>query len=124
MSRIDLSIREKKTNEWVINKKFCRTPALEFFCENSKDEKLQFFDYNIMMGIDINKDNISEHLGTIQYVINFLTTIPVNKRSDYFDFYKEPIYLDFIADLTNSLDYLNNFMTKNNIEDYVIEIVQ
>jgi len=124
MSRVNISITERKTDEWIINEKFCRTPALEFFCKNSNNEKLQGLFYDIVMGIDLDKDNIGEYLEIVQYVITTLNDITPDKRSDYFPVYKEDIYNDFIRDLTNSLAYLNDFIKKNNLEDYLIEITQ
>ena len=124
MGRINISITEKKTDKWVINELFCRSSDLEFFCKDSKEVILEDFYYDIVMGIDLGKHNMHNYLEKIDYVINFLNNIPSDKRPSYFPFYKEDFYLDFIKDLKNSRDYINDFIDKNDIEDYLIEIIQ
>lgn len=124
MGRINISITKKDTNEWIINRKFCRSSALEFLCENSDDEKLKDFDYKIIMGVELDGNNVHSFIDRIQYVIDYLLAIPQKYREQNFSKGDTLVYTQFIDDLKNSRDYLKLFISKNNIDEYLIEILQ
>ena len=123
MSRVDIAITEKKTNNLLFNRGFCRSPALESFCENTSNKKLQAFDYEIGMGIDLDEKKFHLFMDTINYVINYLEAIPLTERKDNFDWYDEDYYCQFIEDLKESILYLKDFGNTHNLEEYKITIV-
>ncbi|WP_052596390.1 hypothetical protein [Aureispira sp. CCB-QB1] len=124
MSRVDIAIHNKNTNELVANRGFCRTPALKFLCEESSDEKLQDFDYEIGEGIDLDKKNITSFLERIEYVIMALENMPLEDKKKRFNYpIDETLYLQFIENLKDSKKYLSDFSDNNNLDNYLIVIV-
>lgn len=124
MSRIDITIKNKNTNELITNRGFCRSPALKFLCEESSDEKLQDFDYEVGMGIDLDKKNSTDFLEKIEYVIKYLEDMPFESRKSIFIYpIRETLYLQFIENLKESKAYLEGFTVDRNLDDYAIIIV-
>lgn len=124
MSRIDISIKNKKTNEWIVNRGFCRTPELEFFCENSNDEKLVDFDNSIIMGISLDKKNFSDFLDTVQYIIDYLLAIPTDYINENYDEVHKGMRNTFIAELREGKNFIEDFVSNHELDDYKVKIVQ
>ncbi|WP_052596392.1 hypothetical protein [Aureispira sp. CCB-QB1] len=122
MGSIHISISKKNTDEFVGLTPLCRDSSLESYCENSLDDILQDFDYDLNMGLSLDKENIDDFLNRIQYVIKYLKDIPNDKRLESFDSYNEDIFNYFIKRLETGKKYLENFIVNNNIEEYVIEV--
>ena len=124
MSRIDISIKDKLTNEWIINRGFCRTPEVEFFCENSNDEILADFDYNIIMGISLDRETIPDFFAQVQYIIDYLISIPKNYIDANYSEVQKKMRDTFLEDLIEGKKFLEAFVKNNNIDNYKIKIVQ
>lgn len=123
MSLIHISITKKDTNEFVASQGFCRTSGLAFFCRDEQNEKIRNFELDISMGLDVKKENINNFLHEIQYVIDYLRSIPVQKRANHFKRYKEDSYLYFINCLESSKQYLEEFANQNNLDDFIIMVI-
>lgn len=123
MSRIDISIIQKETEKTLINKGFCRSPHVTFFCEQSQDPKLQDFAYSLDLGVTLSQENVADFLQQLEYVVQFLTTMEEAKRSSYFSSYNESSYEQFIEDLTNGRDMIQSFLKNKDFNHLEIEIV-
>lgn len=118
MSRIDISIRNKKNKEWVANKGFCRSSDLELFCENSENDRLIDFDDRIVIGISLNKDNISNFLEELQFII-----FSLKKNNNSYKGVEKDMLNEFIINISKGKCFLEKFMQENNLDDYTIKIV-
>lgn len=122
MGSVHISISKKDTGELIGLTALCKDYSLESYCENSLDEVLQDFEYDLNMGLDLDSNNISSFLMKVEYVIEYLSGLSHDKRINYFDSYNEGIYNYFLERLEDGKKYLENFVKNNNVEDYKIEV--
>ena len=123
MSRIDITARKKNTGEWLISQGFCRSPHVTTFCEQSQNAKLQDFAYLLYMGITLSQENIQGFLQQVEYVIQFLTTMEITKRSTYFSSYDETSYQQFIEDLSNGRDVLQSLSQEKDLNTLKVDVM-
>lgn len=123
MSRIDTTIKQKNSDELLINQGFCRSSDLDFFCENSQDRKRQDFAYLLYTGVTLSKENINDFLYQLEYVIQFLSALEESTRNEYFPFYKESIYEHFLEDLTNGLQFLQTLQQEKDLDELEVDIM-
>ncbi|MCP4136986.1 MAG: hypothetical protein GY754_38820 [bacterium] len=123
MSRIDISITEKESGEWIVNRGFCRGTHLSYFCKNCKDEQVRDFDVDVTWSVDLTKQNFSEFIKSIEYTISYLESLDENERNKLFKLYRKDNFYQFIEDLKESLHYLMNFEKDHDLDKYEIDIL-
>ena len=120
---IEISATEKDTDELIINRGFCRRPALQDYCEQSQDKQLQDFASLLYLGITLDKENIEGFLTITTYVIQYLSSIKKTDRSTYFPIYQEVVYNQLLDDLNEGLQYLTNLAEKYNLDEIEVDVM-
>ncbi len=118
-----IEISATETDELIINRGFCRRPALQDYCEKSQDSQLHEFANLLYMGITITRGNILDFLEKTAYVINFLSSIAKADRHSYFPFYREDLYEYFLEDLTDGLHFLKTVQQEKNLDKLEVDIM-
>lgn len=120
MSRIDISITEKESEKLIANRSFCRSSHLSYFCEGSEELKLRDFADAVFLGINITINNIDNFIKMLEDITHYLLK---NKAAIIASLEKEKFFIKFIADLEDSLLFLQNIRKEYNLENVEIEIM-
>lgn len=120
MSRIDISITEIESGKLIVNRSFCRSSHLSYFCEESEEIKLRNFADSIFLGVIITINNIDDFIKILEDVTYYLLK---NKAATIASLEKEESFTKFIADLEDSLLFLQKIRKEYNLENFEIEIM-
>ncbi len=123
MSRIDISVREKKSGNLIANRGFCRDSHLSYFCANSKDEKIRDFARELFIGVSITTDNIEDFLKNLKHASFYLEHIEKSARDTEFSFYNEEMYHDFLVDLKDGFEFLKSLNQKEDLQNLEVSII-
>ena len=118
MSRIDISVSEKNTDNFIANRGFCRSTALEYFCEQSDNSQLQDFAYEISMGVELNAKTIKVFIEKIEYVL-----LKLKVQEDFLTLNRKKLFINFLDDLMESKSYLHDFSLRKDLDNFNIEII-
>lgn len=123
MSRIDISVTERATDELVTNRGFCRSSHLSFYGFDSPDPRVQAFAGELSLGIDVSRDKFSALSSTLRYVIAHLEGIDTDRRTTIFANYTSQSYARFLADLRTGLEYLIQLSDDGTLDTHKVEII-
>jgi hypothetical protein len=122
MSRIDISVKDKASEELIANRGFCRSSHLSCFCENAPDDRVRKLANDLFIGIDITEDNIKDFVATIRCTISYLERIGQADREKQFSDYSETAYFQFLEDLREGITFIQAFDQEQKLSNLEIEI--